>query len=292
MSQGGTGKPRFPARENRRQGVCGLCGQRGRLTKTHTPPQCAGNRGHVRRFMVLSDAQNRARASTKMIGGIHFYGLCGRCNSSVQGRWDASYCVLAKELWPLAADKRIHLPAGRIKLPSVEIQPGAVARSVLASCFALNPNLRNIYPTLATDLIRNAATVTLEPPMDLFLALTRGPFARATGAIGGFYLLRPKIRNKNIGVMSMAQIYFPPLAWQLADAPESRLLELEGWSTVSSWLRFDPNDRAVLNELVPDLPLVVHPTRAPGGMDDWTELLSEEAAFVVEGENALRSAWD
>lgn len=286
----GTRSPTPTARENRKRATCGLCGNLGQLTKTHVPPRCAGNRGGVRRFTVLSDPENRATASRKLIGGIHFYGLCSRCNSNVQSRWDGAYCAFAKELWALAASNRIYVPS-RIAMPNVEVQPGGIARSVLASCFALNPNMRNIYPEVAEALIDDAPSISLPAPMDLFLALTRGPFARVTGAIGGFHLLRPKIDGRNVGVMTMAQIYFPPLAWQLADAPESMLLHVEDWAVVSDWLQLSPNEWRRLPELIANLPLVVHPTRAPGGMDDWTELLAGETTFVVEGENALRSAW-
>lgn len=176
-------------------------------------------------------------------------------------------------------------------MPNDEVNVGAVTRSVLAGCFALNPNVRNVHSELAQALLSGAPAIELPGELRLQLALTRGPFARVTGGIGGFYLFRPKVDGRNIGIMSMAQIYFPPLAWQLADMPESILLRQQGWSDVSDWLRTAPQERVALNQVVPELPLVVHPTRQPGGMQDWVELLAEETCFIVESDNALKSEW-
>jgi hypothetical protein len=96
MARGGTRRPAPLGRPNRNVGECGLCGRRGKLTKTHVPPQCAGNLGRVKRFTVVSDTEHRAAATTKRIGGVHFYGLCARCNGDLQGLYDGEYCKLAK----------------------------------------------------------------------------------------------------------------------------------------------------------------------------------------------------
>jgi hypothetical protein len=92
--------------------------------------------------------------------------------------------------------------------------------------------------------------------LSLGLALTLGPTARVTGGIAGYYMFRPKFRGQNIGMMSLAQIYFPPMAWQLADGDQSVLFEQEGWVDVSSWLNYDPKIIEPLNLLVPRLPVV------------------------------------
>ena len=278
------------ARSNRRSGVCGLCGRKGKLTNTHVPARCAGNTGHVRRFTVMSGPDDVAIPSRKNIGGLHFYGLCETCNGPVQNRWEGAYCSFARELWPLASSARLYLP-GRIAMPDIDIFPGAVARSVLASCFALNPNLRNLYPELARALISDADVIDLPVPMDFYLALTRGPTARVTGSVAGFHLFGPEIGGHKVGLMTMAQIYFPPLAWQLADTPTSPKLEIEGWRRVTNWLRIAAADTMPLRELVSDLPFVFDPRRAGGGPSDWIELLGDETTFVVEGDNAHPSAW-
>jgi hypothetical protein len=244
----------------------------------------------VKRFTIVSDPQHRAAASAKRIGGVHFYGLCTQCNNVVQAAWDPAYCEMAKALWPIATAAPIHLP-DRLVLPDMLISPGGVARSVLVGCFALNPTMRTVHPELAADLLADLDAIKLPGDLTLQLALTRGPHARVTGAITGYYMFRPKIDGRNVGIMSTAQIYFPPLAWQLADKPHSVLLDQEGWVDVSAWLARPADERVELRQLVPDLPLVAHPTRAPGGIQDWVELFAQEPCFIVESDNAVRSEW-
>src|SRR5690349_11652749 len=120
----GSRAPKPVGKGNEPKGPCGLCGGVGRLTKTHVPPQCAGNRGSIKRFVVMSD-QHQARRSGKKIGGIHFYGLCAACNGALQSRYDTAYCELAKSLWGMAVGDGLHLP-NRIQPPDIEIAPGAV----------------------------------------------------------------------------------------------------------------------------------------------------------------------
>jgi hypothetical protein len=290
VARGGTKRPGPLGRASRDFGECGLCGRRGKLTKTHVPPQCAGNRGRVKRFMIVSDSEHRAAATTKRIGGVHFYELCVTCNGDLQGLYDPEYCTLAKALWAIATDAALHLPP-RVQLPDIAVRPGAIARSVVIGAFALNPTMRLIHPDLAQALVSREESIDLPSPLRLHLALTRGPHARVTGSIGGYYMFRSKVGGRNVGIMSMAQIYFPPLAWQLADQPESVLLQQEGWSDVSSWLTVAPSEQAVLSALARDLPLVAHPTRGPGGIQDWVELLSDETCFIVESDNAVPASW-
>jgi hypothetical protein len=177
-------------------------------------------------------------------------------------------------------------------MPDVDIAPGAIARSGLVGCFALDSNLRNLYPGVARALIDDADAIELPAPMDLYLAVTQGPSARVTGSIAGFHLLGPEIDGRRVGIMTMAQIYFPPLAWQLADTPTSPLLTIEGWHGVTEWLRLPPTKSLPLRQFIRDLPLVLDPRQTPRGLSDWVELHGEETTFVVEGENALRSSWE
>lgn len=73
---------------------CGLCGEHGPLSRTHLPPQCAGNDHGVQRSYLQSvDAKGVPKiiASKKRYqGGLYVFGLCARCNSNA-GRWDAAW---------------------------------------------------------------------------------------------------------------------------------------------------------------------------------------------------------
>jgi hypothetical protein len=238
---------------------------------------------------VVSDVAHRASATTPRIGGIHFFGLCHDCNSGVQGKWDPAYGDMAKALSPFALGSRLTLPTGPLATPSHEVQPGAVARSVLVGAFALNPQMRVIDPDAAAALIEGRAEVRLRSTLRLGLALTLGPVARVTGSIAGYYMFRPKVGDQNVGMMSLAQIYFPPMAWQIADAEHSVLFRSEGWVDVTNWLAYDADVVKPLSELVPKLP-IVQPHRVNND-DDWVELLGDETCFIVESDEAIPERW-
>lgn len=196
---------------------------------------------------------------------------------------------MAQGLSPFVIGTRLTLPSGPLAMPPVEVRPGAVARSVLVSAFALNPQLRNVTPATADALISGSPSVPLSSTLSLGLAMTVGPTARVTGSIGGFYMFRPKVGDRNVGLMSLAQIYFPPMAWQLIDADESVLFKQERWVDVTQWLSRKPDGSKRLDHLVTHLP-IVQPHRVNND-DDWVELLGDEACFIVESDNAIPASW-
>lgn len=196
---------------------------------------------------------------------------------------------MAKALSPFVLGSALVLPDGPLRTTPDKVQPGAIARSLLVSAFALNPQLRVINAETASALLEERAQIPLAPTLSLGLAMTLGPAARVTGSIGGYYMFRPKVNGRNIGIMSLAQVYFPPMAWQLADRDQSVLLDQEGWVDVSDWLNYDADAKEPLNRLVPRLP-VVRPHRVHND-DDWVELFSGEACFIVESDNAIPKSW-
>jgi hypothetical protein len=129
--------------------------------------------------------------------------------------------------------------------------------------------------------------VPLPAQMALKVAITPGPMARVTGAMNGFLMFGPRIRDEPIGIGAFAQIYFPPLAWQLCDPFRSTLLDAEGWVDVTNWLEISPLERAPLSSLCSSLPVVVHPHQQVGLTDHWVEMFSDEFCFIVESDNAL-----
>lgn len=237
---------------------CGLCGTKTRLTRTHVPPQCAGNTGLVFRQFFLTGADQMLRPGRRHIGGLHVYGLCGDCNG-LQAQYDAAYGEFAQALYPYWIRGDILIPNGRMALPTQEVAPGAIARSVLIGMFGLNANLRMLYPQLADSLCQQLGSIQLPPDIQLRLALARGTAARVTGPVLGYGLL------SRIGFSTMAQIYFPPLAWQLADdcppsvLPRPSLLDRQGWADVSDWISYVPTDRRDLHSLARSLPAAAHP---------------------------------
>src|SRR5689334_3450657 len=116
---------------------CGVCGRVETLTKTHVPPQSAGNSGaEVRRshFVKTDDGSVTARESRPLEGGMWVYGHCGDCNT-IASKYDGDYAAMCRAMVDGYAGTRYFPPA-------VPISPGAVARSVLMGMFALAPHLR------------------------------------------------------------------------------------------------------------------------------------------------------
>jgi hypothetical protein len=278
-------------RRKREQHPCGLCGDRVKLTRTHIPPQCAGNRGLVGRRRLVVDG-GQADLTKRSPGGLYVYGLCPSCNN-LQSRFDAAYGELAGAVRPLwIRDARIRT-AGKLPLPGDEIRPGAVARSMLIGFLGLSPQLRVNFPDLPLQLLAGAPAVILPMKLRLRLALARGTMARLTGSIVGFISVDHPPDEDAVGIANVGQVYFPPLAWQLAPPepsallrkPSKSLLDQQGWADVTSWALHDPDERIALSTLCPALPAVVHPKHHPAQAEWWVEVLSSQITEIIECDN-------
>ena len=287
MSKSGARKRETIGRDPRvRRGACGLCGKRVDLTKTHVPPQCAGNRGDVGRSPVQLDRQGYADLSRKQdVGGIYVYGLGQGCNGVVQGRWDTAYGELVGRAKPALCASPRPRPGSRIRLPVGEVAPGAVARWVASSAFALSPILRRTQCRITEQLIADENDIEVGPDFAIRLALTVGPRARVTGSIFGSFPSFLVPGRDPLRVMSFAQIYFPPFAWQVVNPTVASLLDHQGWADVSKWLSISPATRLSLSAACRSLPIVVHPRHDPIQAGYWIETLADETCFIVESRN-------
>ena len=277
--------------QNRREGRCGLCGTRAQLTKTHVPPQAAGNTGAVERWFLLDAPTGTARRSPMRSGGLWFRSLCSSCNSLAGGRWDAGLAGLHAAIGPVWTAERLALPAGYRHSPrSCDLCVGAAARSMLVSAFALNPKLRSLHPDVAKSLL-SLDPVPLPDGLRLSIAWAIGRAARVTGSIGGFYIFGPRMRSgRPLGAMCFAQAHFPPLAWRLAVADEDDLVERQGWADVTDWLLRSDEEAVPLATACPPLPPVSLPRQDPQLGWQWTEMYSNEAAFIVECDDVTNGA--
>ncbi|WP_203913497.1 hypothetical protein [Rhizocola hellebori] len=215
-----------------------------------------------------------------MDGGLHVYGLCVDCNN-LGSLYDGAYSNMANGLHGLWAQTLgLRLPA-QLTLPAITVKPGGVVRSILIGFAGLAPHIRTQHPELAAALHHRDLSAVLPEGLRLCLALARGLTARITSGIGGTFLFGPPLDGKPPGIMSLAQAYFPPMAWHLAPTDRS-LLDLQGWADVSSWLAYDPDIEVPRPTLVRSLPPVVHPLHDPYQADDWLELVSFDATEIVE----------
>ncbi|MEV0332406.1 hypothetical protein [Nocardia sp. NPDC050717] len=255
----------------------------GKLTKTHVPPQCAGNSTTVGRQYLVERGGRITGSGREVRGGLYMYGLCGNCNS-LQSRYDDAYGELATVLRPFSRKTIGYDPSHRTKLPGALFRPGAVARSMFIGAHGLAPQFRIRHPDVGVDLLADKASVTSDG-LHLVIALARGTTARIAGSTGGFFAFGPLSkealkRPEPVGLHSLAEVYFPPLAWAVTDVPE--LLLLSGWQDVTSWLKYGPDEEYLLSALVPELPQVSHPHHTPFQHDGYVEMFADEDAGITE----------
>ncbi|SEF27349.1 hypothetical protein SAMN05421837_103756 [Amycolatopsis pretoriensis] len=264
------------------EGPCGLCGVVGTLSRTHVPPQAAGNDHGVQRHHLRSMTVDGTRTQVvgrKSDGGLYVYGLCQTCNSNA-GRWDASYAELARGLKPCWASGSVLVPGDRMHLPSVECNPGQVARSILMGLFGVNHVLRDRFPGLAAGLLAGEDSLVLPEGLRLRVALAWGSVGRLTGALHSM-----KVIDTQSGVVeylqSDAAVYFPPLAWNLTDEG-STYLDRQGWGDASSWVSTPIGERRDVSALCPSLPFVREPSQDAREWDTFIHLFSDEITPIIE----------
>lgn len=211
---------------------------------------------------------------------MHFYGLCAICNVR-QSKYDSAYAELSDIVRPRWIKTSGMIPGVLYRPPAATCQPGAVTRSLVIGMFGLNPHLRVLYPAVAAALVNQDDEITLPDDIALWLATARGKRARLSGSIGGFEMFGRRLFDKPLGIMTLAQVYFPPLAWQLAPR-ETSLLHVQRWTDVSHWLQLPANEHLPLDAICGLLPIVLHPKHEPETGDLWCEMLSDEITSVIE----------
>lgn len=264
---------------------CRLCGIVTSMTRTHIPAQSAGNTVDRSRLMAFDDTVERDPSPRK--GGLYVFGLCGTCNGSLQSSYDSAYAYLAWALRDLWVPTLLSGMPTRHTVPDVECRPGAVARTVLISCFAMSPQLRIVQPDLAAALVRRDPAIHLPPDLRLYLALMYGRHASIAGPVHAIDAVQAVFHDRQVTVDSAGSIYFPPLAWQLAP-PLQPLLRQERWVDVSSWLTIDVQQTRRLHTVCRSvLPLVRSPAD-PARSEEMILVSSSEIAEVVFGVDVPR----
>lgn len=263
---------------------CGLCGQVRKMTKAHVPPQTAGNSEKVTSGIVR--LSNGVRGPGRQAsGGMWLRGLCEPCNNLAGRRYDLAYGEFAKSLIRHARfGNRLHLTRPW-EPPPVGVAPGLVSRSVLFGFFAISPNLRVIFPELASDLRVERDHIAIPEGLTLRFAILPERRVRIAGPMSAHRVLTVREDFDTFG-----EIFFRPLAWVLAptSSVESRFgnvsrLDREGWASADEWLQYGSDVVNVdLRNLVRRVPVVQHPYSI--GRDEWIELFSDEITPVLEGE--------
>lgn len=155
---------------------CGVCGHHGKLSKTHVPPQAAGNTKAVERADMMNGPAGVTSGGWR-IGGMWVRGLCVDCNSFAGARYDQAYADFAHGLrsW-LETGTRFAMPGPQ----TVRLAPGRVSRSVLSGMLGISPHTRVLHPTLAAQMDAGGP-VKLPGGMALRVAAYMGNRAQLTG---------------------------------------------------------------------------------------------------------------
>ncbi|MFC0678294.1 hypothetical protein ACFFGH_10625 [Lysobacter korlensis] len=255
---------------------CGVCGTVRKLSRTHVPPQAAGNTGPVTRKYMLGGSEGYRSGREyigEYIGGIWVYGLCMDCNSLSGGRYDRAYADFA------AGIERWFSVAGRVwhpDMPAIRLAPGLVTRSVLYGMLAISPNTRVMRPSLAEQLLAGGP-VRLPGELSLRVATYLGRRALLTGPI-----LTANVLGTRSEVNTLAAFTFRPLTWALAAGDSREYFDSRRWADATEWLLYEDDrvdvDVRWLTRSSARTGDVLH---APG--DELLQLFSSEIAPIVEG---------
>ncbi len=254
--------------------VCGVCGKFGKMTRAHVPPQTAGNTGAVVRYRPTILDGTLGPNGRELTGGLWVRTLCSDCNNVRGGRRrDPAYGDFARRMDE--AMRSTLLLSGPV--PPVNVAPGLVARSVLVGMMAVNPKLREQYPSLAEQVVEDASEIRLPGGLQLRLALTRQREARLAASAS-----YDRVLTVRSFYHAMAEIWFRPFAWALVPKPGNVPAQLgpemvveQRWADVTEWLRYSEDRTSVdLRNLISYLPTVVHPQDGPEH-DDWISLLGD-----------------
>ncbi len=254
---------------------CGLCGNTSILTRSHVPPQTAGNDAGVSRMAIVEDGK-RAFLGRRSDGGLWVRGLCGDCNNLGGRRYDTAYGDFAKALRPYGGAAR-HLLVERNSAPAVLFAPGLVSRAILHGMHALSPHLREKFPILADQLAADEEAVRLPPGLRLRVALTYGLTARVSGAVHA-----QRVLDLRETYYVFAEVFFPPLAWALCPPHHESILDRERWVDATDWVRYSRERTSVdLRNIASGVPIVQHPLHQ--NPDDWVYMFSDKITPLLEG---------
>ena len=251
---------KVPVAPNEQRGVCRLCGQVGRRTRTHVPARAAGNRQVARRAATTTTTDGQVVFSLEWprLGGSWGYWFCADCNSGRTARWDKEYLGWQGTVWGLMGANGVNprpLPPSMLH----DADPGAFIRCLWAWLFATDEteSLHAIHSSLA-DAIRNGEPV--EPPDDLrlllgvtlglggWLSATRPGSAIGRTMLGRSPLWTPPTPATEITALPRAVVVAPPFVVAFGSPDDNDGL---GLFNPASWLRDAAGQRREVALLLP-----------------------------------------
>lgn len=253
---------------------CGVCGSYRKLSKTHVPPQAAGNTAGVVRADMMTAPGVGLRPGNWHIGGMWVRGLCADCNNYAGAQYDSAYADFAKRMssW-ISTRERISVPSA----PAIPLAPGRVSRSVLSGMLGISPHIRVLHPTLATQ-VHDGGPVRLPGGIALRVAIYRGLGAQLTGP-----MLTGLTDGTSRAINTLAAVTFRPFSWALVNVDSDDVLAGRGWVDATDWLRYEDDREAHdLRWLAPrGIPEVASILHAPS--DTSIQMYSKEIAPIMLG---------
>jgi hypothetical protein len=259
---------------DRQARACGLCGQFRKLSRTHVPPQAAGNSTAVERAAdVIEDGVRRP--GTWAEGGMWVRGLCAECNNRAGVAYDRAYADFAQQVMRLSTSTARRLAVIQGEPPAVSFAPGLVAWCVMYGMFGINLRLRILFPELARDLtgerVPGEGLIRWPGHLVLRVGLVH-PLLRTVGVLSsGVWAMR--VLNERVVHFSFADISFPPLVWSLVahnTAPDLGPQITDALPDASDWIQYGPDRTHVdLRSLFRTLPAIARYRCSPLMTTGW-----------------------
>lgn len=211
-----------------RIGHCHICGEHGKLSFEHVPPESAFNNGKVvtpdsRKVLELANLDDLGKLSGRQSQrGQGGYTLCGRCNNQTGLWYGASYAT-----WVYQGADYLLRSNGTMPLAyPYHLLPLRVVKQIICMFFSVNsPRFRGAHPDLERFVLNKEAKY-LPPRIKLYAGYLQSDRTRAAGVTGSIQL------DEISGVSrtrTYSEISFPPFSYILSiesPPPEHEMLDI------------------------------------------------------------------
>jgi hypothetical protein len=168
------------------QGICRVCGEFGKLTFEHIPPQCAFNRSALKSYKLdqfwALEAGERARYKSDQRGAGE-YALCDECNNKRGGTWYVpEFCLWVQVVAGIIVE---HFPEDEeVEFLTVgfrKVRPPRFLKQVVSMLLTINePKFGEDNPALR-EFVRDLDARRLPDQHQVYLSIFTGDVARAVG---------------------------------------------------------------------------------------------------------------
>ena len=217
------------ARQKSIAGRCALCGEEGRITFEHVPPEAAFNDERV----MLADI-HQLLGSNRLLGddgvqgryqqrGAGAYTLCERCNNNTGAWYAREYVRFVHVVFPLA----LSVPTGESISFSFPFKPLPLLKQIATMfCSACGPSFADAQPAIRRFIL-NREERGLPPKLSFHLGLFDVHSSKASRQSG----ITGRLTGQHMEVFS--EISFPPLNAVMScegGPPDGRLYDITWFS--------------------------------------------------------------